>query len=49
MIKVFDNVPGQTILFPDDDFYHFVEMVWTEIKDFYYPWEHSEMEKKIAG
>jgi len=45
MIEMFHNVPRETILLSHYDFYHLVELVRAEIKDFYYPWEYPDKSK----
>lgn len=37
MIKMFDNIPGQPIFGFNKYFNNFVEVVWTDAKDFNYP------------
>ena len=46
MVEVFHHISGQSIFGSYEDFYHFVEVVGTNIKYFNNPWEESEKKKK---
>ena len=46
MVQMFDDVSGEPILLSHYNFYHLIEVVWTEIKDFYDPREHPANEKE---
>ena len=47
MVEVFHHISGQSIFGSYEDFYHFVEVVGTNIKYFNNPWEESEKKKKF--
>ena len=40
MVQVFDDIPREPLLLSHNYFYHLVEVVWTEIKNFHNPREH---------
>ena len=46
---MFHHIPGQPFLFSNNDFNHFVKIVWFYVKDFYNPWEYSENKEKSIG